>query len=141
MPFLTVYGRLPKKAIEVSSPLSVRAGQAGESNDSGRRVLEKWLPKEAGYFGVRKMEIQCHFSRFMVDCRRKLSWFRRHFQYERSRRVKTMILAAGRGKSGYLKDVPRVFQHMLVCRDQCAEMHGFRKLLGVCTVYSLTRWF
>ena len=74
MLFLTVYGRLPEKAIVVSSPLSVRAGQAGESND---------------------------FS-----------------------------LAAGRGKSGYLKDVPRVFQHMLVCCDQYAELHGFRKLLG-----------
>ena len=72
MLFLTVYGRLPEKAIVVSSPLSVRAGQA----------------------------------------------------------VKAMILAAGRGKSGYLKDVPRVFQHMLVCCDQYAELHGFRKLLG-----------
>ena len=44
--------------------------------------------------------------------------------------MKTMILAAGRGKSGYLKDVPRVFQHMLVCCDQYTELHGFRKLLG-----------
>ena len=114
----------------VSSPLSVRAGQAGESNDSGCRARKKWLPEEAGYFCVRKMEIQCYFSRFMEDCRRKLSWFRRHFQYERGKRVKTMILAAGRGKSGYLKDVPRVFQHMLVCCDQYAELHGFRKLLG-----------
>ena len=34
------------------------------------------------------------------------------------------------GKSGYLKDVPRVFQHMLVCCDQYAELHEFRKLLG-----------
>ena len=43
MPFLTVYGRLPKKAIVVSSLLSVRTGQAGENNDSGRRAREKWL--------------------------------------------------------------------------------------------------
>ena len=57
MPFFTVYGRLPKKAIVVSFPLSVRAGQASEGNDSG--------------------------------CRR--------------------------GKSGYLKDMPGVFQYMLVC--------------------------
>ena len=119
MPFFTVYGRLPKKAIVVSSPLSVRAGQVGEINYSGRRAREKWLPErhagsisvhagvwlpeEAGYFCVRKMEIQCHFSRFMADCRRKLSWFRRYFQYERGKRVKAMILAAGHGKSGYLK--------------------------------------
>ena len=57
-------------------------------------------------------------------------WFRLHFQYERGRRVKAMVLAAGRGKSGYLKEAPRVFQHMLVCCDQYAELHGFRKLLG-----------
>ena len=74
-----------------------------EGDDSGRRAWEKWLPKEAGYFCVRKMEIQCHFLRFMEDCRRKLSWFRHDFQYERGKRVKAMILAAGRGKSGHLK--------------------------------------
>ena len=45
MPFFTVYERLSKKAIVVSSPLSVRAEQAGDNNDSGCRAWEKWLPE------------------------------------------------------------------------------------------------